>query len=169
MHLVGIRARSRLDTLAHAASSRRAKAALFIQGESEQLCLWQLEQSWHPFTKYQEWALDAAAYQPSGVHLQPGWEAEPLDRSQEFFFLAFVAIMWEVMSFSLVFSPYNSPPFASKQAQWSKLENVMPVKNEPNTNVYFPRSAFSDPSLDSHMNLVWLFPFSEVIDKEPGQ
>lgn len=37
----------------HTASSRRAKAALLTQGESEQLCPWQLEQSWHPFTKYQ--------------------------------------------------------------------------------------------------------------------
>lgn len=73
------------------------------------------------------------------------------------------------MSFSLVFSPYNSPPFASKQARWSKLENVMPVKNEPNTNVYFRRSAFSDSSLDSHMNLVGLFTFSEVIGKETRQ
>lgn len=35
------------------------------------------------------------------------------------------------MSFSLVFTPYNIPPFASKQARRSKLENVTLVKNEP--------------------------------------
>lgn len=72
------------------------------------------------------------------------------------------------MSFSLVFSPYNIPPFASKQAQWSKLENVMPVKNELNANVYFPRSGFSDFLLDSHPNLVSLLTFSNRIEGRPG-
>ena len=67
------------------------------------------------------------------------------------------------MSFSLVFSPYNSSPFASKQAQWSKLENVMPEINELNANVYFPRSDFSDSSLDSQPNLVPLLTFSNFI------
>lgn len=42
------------------------------------------------------------------------------------------------MSFSLVFTPYNIPPFAPKQARRSKLENVTPVKNEPNANVCSP-------------------------------
>lgn len=46
--------------------------------------------------------------------------------------------MWGVMSFSLVFTPYNIPPFAPKQARRSKLENVTPVKNEPNANVCSP-------------------------------
>lgn len=68
------------------------------------------------------------------------------------------------MSFALVFSPYNSPPFASKQAQWSKLENVMPVKNELNTNVYFWRSSFNDFSSESHQNLVSLLTFSNLIE-----
>lgn len=40
------------------------------------------------------------------------------------------------MSFSLVFTPDNIPPFAPKQARWSKLGNVTSVKNEPNANVY---------------------------------
>jgi len=40
--------------------------------------------------------------------LQPGWA--------RFFQNAFPVIMWEVMSFSLVCIPYNSPPFATKQA-----------------------------------------------------
>lgn len=71
------------------------------------------------------------------------------------------------MSFSLVFSPYNGPTFASKQAQWSKLENVMPVKNELNANVYFLRSSFSDSSLESHLNLVSLFTLSDVIAEQP--
>lgn len=60
-----------------------------------------------------------------------GWSAA-------FFLLAFVAIMQGVMSFSLVFTPYNIPPFAPKQARQSKLENVTPVKNEPNANVCSP-------------------------------
>lgn len=55
--------------------------------------------------------------------LQPGWGGRA-----QFFLLAFPVIMWEVMSFSLVYSPYNSPPFASKQAQRSKLDNVVPVE-----------------------------------------
>lgn len=67
------------------------------------------------------------------------------------------------MSFSLVYSPYNSPPFASKQAQWSKLDNVVPVKNELNTNVYFQRSIFDDSSSDSYQNLVSLLPISNLI------
>lgn len=62
----------------------------------------------------------------------------PCGWSAAIFLLAFAAIMWGVMSFSLVFTPYNIPPFAPKQAQWSKLENVTPVKNEPNANVYSP-------------------------------
>lgn len=48
----------------------------------------------------------------------------------------FGVIMWGVMSFSLVFTPDNIPPFAPKQAQWSKLGNVTSVKNELNANVY---------------------------------
>lgn len=48
----------------------------------------------------------------------------------------FGVIMWGVMSFSLVFTPDNIPPFPPKQAQWSKLGNVASVKNEPNANVY---------------------------------
>lgn len=72
------------------------------------------------------------------------------------------------MSFSLVFSPYNSPTFASKQAQWSKLENVMPVKNELNANVYFLRSSFSDSSLDSHLShIVSLFTLSDLTADRP--
>lgn len=39
------------------------------------------------------------------------------------------------MSFSLVFTPYNNPPFASKQVCRGKLENGTAVKNEPNANV----------------------------------
>lgn len=66
------------------------------------------------------------------------------------------------MSFSLVCSPYNSPPFASKQAQWSKLDNVVPVKNELNANVCFWTSSFSDSSSDSHQNLS-LLTFSKRI------
>lgn len=93
-----------------------------------------------------------------GFSLRPDWS----DRAQ-FFLLAFAVIMWEVMSFSLVYSPYNSPPFASKQAQWSKLDNVVPVKNELNTNVYFQRSGFSDSSSDSHQNRVSLLTFSNLI------
>lgn len=117
----------------HTASSRRAKAALLTQGESEQLCLWQLEQSWHPFTKYQGWlrtqwhiSQEGRIYnldETRGFSPQPGWS----DRAQSFL-LAFPVIIWEVMSFSLVCSPYNGPPFASKQAQWSKLDNVVPGK-----------------------------------------
>lgn len=71
------------------------------------------------------------------------------------------------MSFSLVFSPYNSPTFASKQARWSKLENVMPEKNDLNANVYFPKSSFSDSSLDSQPNLVSLLTFSNLIGDQP--
>lgn len=67
-----------------------------------------------------------------GFSLRPGSSNRAL-----FFLLAFPVIMWEVMSFSLVCSPYNSSPFASKQAQWRKLDNVVHVKNELNTNVYF--------------------------------
>lgn len=67
------------------------------------------------------------------------------------------------MSFSLVCSPYNSSPFASKQAQWSKLDNVVPVKNELTTNVYFQRSSFYDSSSDSHQILVSLLMISNLI------
>lgn len=80
-----------------------------------------------------------------GFRRQPGWA--------QFFLHAFPVIMWEVMSFSLVRGPYNSPPFASKQAQWSKLDNVVPVKNELNANVYFWGSGCNDFSSDSHQNL----------------
>lgn len=72
------------------------------------------------------------------------------------------------MSFSLVFSPYNIPPFAPKQAQWSKLENVMPLKNELNASVYFPRSSFSDFLFDSQPNLVSLLTFSNLTEEQPG-
>lgn len=89
-----------------------------------------------------------------GFSLRAGWA--------QFFRHAFPVIMWEVMSFSLVCSPYNSPPFASKQAQWSKLDNVVPVKNELNANVYFWTSSFSDSSSDSHQNLS-LLTFSKRI------
>lgn len=51
------------------------------------------------------------------------------------------------MSFSLVFTPDNIPPFAPKQAQWSKLGNVTSVKNEPNANVY---STGPTPATTSH-------------------
>lgn len=60
----------------------------------------------------------------------------PCCSSFHFFTSHFAAIMREVMIFSLVFSPYNSPAFASKQAQRSKLENVMAVRNRLNANVY---------------------------------
>lgn len=93
-----------------------------------------------------------------GFSLRPGWS----DRAQ-FFLLTFPVIMWEVMSFSLVCSPYNSPPFASKQAQWSKLDNVVPVKNDLNANVYLQRSSFDDSSSDSHQNLVSLFTIPNLI------
>lgn len=72
------------------------------------------------------------------------------------------------MSFSLVFSPYNIPPFAPKQAQWSKLENVMPLKNELNASVYFPRSSFSDFLFDSQPNLVSLVTFSNLTEEHTG-
>lgn len=67
------------------------------------------------------------------------------------------------MRVSLVYSPYNSPPFASKQAQWSKLDNVVPVKNDLNTNVCFRRSGFNDSSSDSREDLVSWFTFSNLI------
>lgn len=68
--------------------------------------------------------------QPTGVREQPGRDARAEARPA-----AAAPIISGVMSFSLVFTPYNIPPFAPKQARRSKLDNVTPVKNEPNANV----------------------------------